>query len=130
MDVRDIVTGDKLPYHKVLGKYVVKVEPVRAILESDYFIKQIEACEQARDHELQHEGVPEDYQEEHKEMPLDDFAKLQTLPTEDYLAKTVLPVLFGAMRLATAQRPKNPLRFLAFHLLKHQDQVKLPLPPS
>ena len=62
MDVRDIVTGDKLPYHKVLGKYVVKVEPVCAILESDYFIKQIEACEQARDHEAPVLRAPADPQ--------------------------------------------------------------------
>ncbi len=54
VDIRDIVTGDKLPYHKVMNKYVVKVEPIRAILESDYFIKMIEKCEQARDYELEH----------------------------------------------------------------------------
>jgi hypothetical protein len=32
--------------------YVVKVSPHRAILEGDYFIKQIEMCEAGRDQEI------------------------------------------------------------------------------
>ena len=36
-----------------MGRYVVKVEPHRAILESDYFIRKIEAAEHNRDEEIE-----------------------------------------------------------------------------
>lgn len=42
-----------LSYKKTIGKYVFKVEPHRAILENDYFIKLIEKAESSRDLEIQ-----------------------------------------------------------------------------
>lgn len=45
IDVRDVINGEALPYRKFINKYVVKVEPHRAILEPDYFIKLIEFAE-------------------------------------------------------------------------------------
>lgn len=45
IDVKDVINGESIPYHKFANKYVVKVEPHRAILEPDYFIKQIELAE-------------------------------------------------------------------------------------
>ena len=44
-DVRDVVTGEDIPFKKANNKYVVRVEPHRAILEPDYFIKMIEIAE-------------------------------------------------------------------------------------
>lgn len=52
VDVRDVVTGEVLPYRKFINKYVVRVEPHRAILEPDYFIKLIEQAEALRDEEV------------------------------------------------------------------------------
>jgi hypothetical protein len=45
VDVRDVISGEEIAYHKFINKYVVKVEPHRAILEPDYFIKWIEMAE-------------------------------------------------------------------------------------
>lgn len=42
VDVRDVITKEILPYKKFINRYVVQVEPHRAILETDYFVKQIE----------------------------------------------------------------------------------------
>ena len=53
VDVRDVITKEIIPYEKFINKYVVKVEPNRAILEVDYFIKQIELAEQNRDQEIE-----------------------------------------------------------------------------
>lgn len=53
IDVRDAVTSEILPYKKFIGRYVVQAEPHRAILETDYFIKQIEQAERSRDEEIQ-----------------------------------------------------------------------------
>ena len=52
VDVRDVITGEIVPYNKFMNRYVVRAEPNRAILEVDYFIKMIEACEQNRDEEI------------------------------------------------------------------------------
>ena len=52
VDVRDLITGEPLPYKKFMNMYVVKVHPHRAILESDYFVKLIEQCEAKRDEEI------------------------------------------------------------------------------
>jgi len=51
--VRDVINGDMIQYQKFINKYVVKVEPHRAILEPDYFIKCIELAEQKRDEEIE-----------------------------------------------------------------------------
>jgi hypothetical protein len=52
VDVRDVITGESIPNSKFMNMYVVKVQPHKAITESDYFIKQIELCEEARDEEI------------------------------------------------------------------------------
>ena len=52
VDVRDVINGESLPYRRFINKYVCKVEPHRAILEPDYFIKLIESAEQKRDEEV------------------------------------------------------------------------------
>lgn len=45
VDVRDVITKELLPDNKFFNRYVIKVEPHRAILEPDYFIKMIEVAE-------------------------------------------------------------------------------------
>jgi len=50
--VRELATGDPIPYRKFINMYVMKVEPHRAILEPDYFIKLIETAVANRDEEI------------------------------------------------------------------------------
>jgi len=52
VDVRDVVTGEKIPYNKFIDMYVVKVHPHRAVLEPDYFVKLIEGAVAKRDYEI------------------------------------------------------------------------------
>lgn len=69
LDVRDVITGEKIPYKKFINMYVVKVHPHRAIFEADYFIKMIEICETKRDEEIRRveAGIyDEEYPEEHR----------------------------------------------------------------
>ena len=49
VDVKDAINGKHLSYKGTIDKYVFKVEPHRAILEHDYFIKMIEIAEKNRD---------------------------------------------------------------------------------
>lgn len=50
--MRDIKTGEPVPYESLIEKYVVQVEPHRAIRELNYFIEWIELAERRRDEEI------------------------------------------------------------------------------
>ena len=130
VDVRDVVTGEQLPYKKFMDMYVVKVHPHRAILESDYFVKCIEQCELRRDEEIRRmeAGIAEEeYEIVRKNKDTEtEWEKLQKLPDADYLMKTVLPVLYMGMRVVDLERPNAPLEYLAMYLLKNQDKISLP----
>ena len=126
----DAISWAKLPYKNVIGKYVVKVEPQKAILEADYFIKQIEAAEQKRTDEIERVesgGVEDEEQEQEKKSKVQkEWERLQSANNEEYLMRTVLPVLYQGLKIVDLERPEAPLEYLALYLLKHQDQVKLP----
>ena len=49
VDARDVISKEILSDKKMKNVYVIKVEPHRAILEPDYFIKMIEIAESNRD---------------------------------------------------------------------------------
>ena len=53
VDVRDIITGEKVKQRKYMDMYVIKVHPHRAILEPEYFIKKYEDADEQRDLEIQ-----------------------------------------------------------------------------
>lgn len=53
VDVRDVITGEKLPERKTQDMYVIQVHPHRAILEPEYFIKKYEDADEMRDLEIQ-----------------------------------------------------------------------------
>jgi len=136
VDVRDAITKEIVPYQKFINRYVIKVEPHRAILEPDYFIKMIEVAEQNRDEEIERVEAgmddPAVQQDDKQEMEVaedNEWQRLQELPNEEYLMKTVLPVLYQGMKIVDQQRPVAPLEYLALYLLKHQDQIKLPVKP-
>ena len=110
--------------------YVVKAQPARAILESDYFIKMIETAEARRDEEIQR--VEAGIEEETKTKigvtstgSVDgvetEWEKIQNLPDAEYLMRTVLPVLYQGMKTVDLERPAAPLEYLSLYLLKHQD---------
>ena len=52
MDVRNVLTGERLSNEHFMNMYVVRVQPERAIAEPDYFIKMIEVCESNRNEEI------------------------------------------------------------------------------
>lgn len=53
VDVHDPFTAKSLSYKTTIDKYVCKVEPCKALMEEDYFIKLIEIAEKKRDLEIQ-----------------------------------------------------------------------------
>ncbi len=53
LDLRDIVSGEPIPFTSYINIYAAAVEPQRALMESDYFLKLIEMCEMTREAEIQ-----------------------------------------------------------------------------
>lgn len=127
VDVRDVVTGETLSYKKCINKYLFRVDPYRAVVESDYFYKSILICEETRSEEIYRieNGITEE-KEEIQEVSVSDWEKLQSSSTDDYLSRVIMPVLLPAIQVLDIERPNNPVSFLAHYILKHQDRVVLP----
>ena len=98
------------------------VDPIRVVLESDYFINQIRICEESRDAEIERieAGIHDDTQSVRDlPQPGDEWLKLQTMPNDEYLMKTILPVLYQGMKVVELERPNAPLECLAVYLLQN-----------
>jgi len=48
VDVKNVVTRESIPIEQSHGKYIVKVDTLRAITDNDYFYKMIDECEKKR----------------------------------------------------------------------------------
>jgi len=120
VDVRDVVSKEIVPEKKHRNCYVVRVEPERAVLEPDYFIKMIEQAEQCRDAEIERveAGIVDDEVKKVDDTQ-NEWERLQSLPDEDYLMQTVLPVLYEGMTQLEQLRPVAPVEYLACYLLKN-----------
>jgi len=121
--VRDIITGETIPYNKFIDMYVVKVHPHRAILEPDYFVKLIETAVAKRDEDIARveqgdTSFTQEIMQENQEAE-SEWERIQKLSDQDYLMRTVLPVLYQGMRVVDMERPNAPLEYLALYLLKN-----------
>lgn len=134
LDVMDLITNEKLSFKSIINIYTAVVEPHRALMESDYFLKLIEMCEFTRDQEIEaiESGTPIETGEQAplatEEEPLDELIEeeldpLVALSNAEYLKKTVLPILYQGMKIVTAERPTDPLKYLSLYLLKNQDLI-------
>lgn len=129
VDVRDLITGETIPYKRAVNKFMVRVESDKAILEPDYFTKKIEECEKRRSEEIDmmEKGISLE-KEEVEIKKVDDWTLLHQLGSNDYLTKTVLPVIYQGLRNIDIERPRDPIKALAFYMLKNKGLVKLPEP--
>ena len=123
IDVVDVVTHKKLSKEYYLDKYVVNVEPYKAIIDINYFLKKIENCIHNRKSEL--------LKMQGKEIPIipnDKFLnynqEMNHLPADIYLEMTVLPLLQNALNMCDMIRPPDPISFIANFMLINKDVTK------
>ena len=123
IDVVDVVTYKKLSKEYYLNKYVVNVEPYKAIVDINYFLKKIEECIHNRKSELlkmQSKYVPI--------IPKDQFLnfneEMNNLPGDVYLEMTVLPLLQNALNMCDMIRPPDPISFIANFMILNKDMAK------
>ena len=51
---------------------------------------------------------------------------VNALPTKAYLEATIIPTVMRALTEVCEARPDNPLEFLAYYILKHNPNRKIP----
>lgn len=123
IDVYDVVTKKKLSSSYVMNKYVVNIEPYRAILDINYFTRKITECINNRKSEL--------IKMQSKETPIipleEQFSienEIQKIPGANYLQMTVLPLLHNALSLCEMIRPQDPIAFIASFMLSNKAKAR------
>ena len=123
IEVIDVVTQKKLSRDYYMNKYVINVEPYKAIVDINYYLNKIEECINNRKSELlkmQAKDIPL--------IPTDinlNFQnEMQKLPGDVYLEMTVLPLLHNAIKMCDMIRPPDPITFIANFMLINKDKVK------
>ena len=123
IDVIDIVTQKQLSQEYYMNKYVVNVEPYKAIIDINYFSKKIEECI--------HNRISELIKMQAKDIPIipNDIKlnfqnEMHKLPGDIYLEMTVLPLLQNAINMCDMIRPPDPITFIANFMLINKDKTK------
>ena len=123
IDVIDVVTQKRLSKDYYMNKYVINVEPYKAIVDINYYFNKIEECINNRKSELlkmQAKDIPI--------IPTDTNLNLekemQKLPGDVYLEMTVLPLLHNAINMCDMIRPPDPITFIANFMLINKDKAK------
>jgi hypothetical protein len=49
VDVVDVISGQRIPTEEAEGKYFIRVQPQKVILDGDYFTGMIKIAEELRD---------------------------------------------------------------------------------
>ncbi|KAK6329556.1 protein dpy-30 homolog [Coregonus clupeaformis] len=71
-----------------------------------------------------HTAKIEDTERSNTEKMSKQKVDLQSLPTRAYLDQTVVPVLLQGLSVLAKERPRNPIEFLAAHLLQNKSQYE------
>ena len=131
LDVRDLSTNQKIPDKRYRNKYVVRANIYEAIIDPDYFIKQISICEQNRDCEIERLQLGILSRDEEKEnVQENEWDAFMKLSNEEYLLKAVTPLLYQGLNILATERPQNPIEFLGLYLLQNKNLINIPKPES
>ena len=125
IDVIDVVTKKKIPLENCLNKYVVNVEPYRAIIDINYFNHKIEECVNIRKEEINiMQGKQSVQPVEDENLNLNIQQELKKMPGDLYLKMTVLPLLHNALNMCEIVRPSDPIAFISNFMLINKGTSK------
>ena len=92
IEVIDIANKKRLDINYCLNKFIVNVDPKKAVTDPNYFISRIELCEYNRINEIKSIGI--------KEIPLHPMAvdfnldkEIKKIPSDKYIEMTIFPLL-------------------------------------
>lgn len=115
VDVRDAATGEPIASSAARGIFTHRVDFYQAVTDPEYFIKSLAACERRMSERLVQLKRVKPVGEE----DLLDPKVLKTLPPKEYLLRAVTPALLPALEACQRDRPKDPITFIAFYMLRH-----------
>lgn len=121
----DITSKTTLSPGSLNNLSVCSADLIQAIIDSDYFIKQVTKCleEKAKSTEakLAEEAKATQWRMDVQLSAEQEF--LKSCSPSDYLKKTLFPHLIPGLNAIEKERPNDPLAFLALHLLEHKDSI-------
>ena len=113
----------KLDYDYVINRFLVNVEPYRAIVDMNYFNNKVEECINNRKEELlkmQGKNIFDKTEEE-----IDTVNEMSKLPNDIYLESTVLPLLHNALTMCEKLRPDDPIGYIAHFMLRNKNNAMM-----
>ena len=123
INVIDVITKKKLDYDYVINRFLVNVEPYRAIVDMNYFNNKVEECINNRKEELlkmQGKNIFDKTEEE-----IDTVNEMKKIPKETYLEMTVMPLLYNALTQVEKIRPKDPISYIANFMLRNKNNAMM-----
>ena len=124
IDIINVVTKQKIPLENCLNKFVVNVEPYRAIIDINYFNHKIEECVNNRKEEItKMQGSQSAFPAEEEQLELNQ-EELKKIPGDLYLKMTVLPLLHNALNMCEMVRPSDPIAFISNFMLINKGTSK------
>ena len=118
IDIIDVVTKKNIPLNECLNKFVVNVEPYRAIIDINYFNHKIEECVNNRKEEItkmQGKQIIQPIEDENFNAYMQE--EFKKMPGDLYLKMTVLPLLHTALNMCEIVRPSDPIAFISNFML-------------
>lgn len=117
VDIRDAVTEKPKTFQEAQDVYFHRVNTAQAIMDPEYYIKALQLCEATRLEQIKAQKCAKSPNVESAKRLTQE--ELRQLPAKDYLYETVMPGLLPALELCQRDRPKDPIQFIAFYLLRH-----------
>jgi hypothetical protein len=115
VDVRDIVSGEPIPYTEAQDLFFHRVDFFKAVIDESYFIKAVAKCEQKMsDRVLRIRQMVDTFASEQEKPEI-----MKTLPPKEYLYRAIIPALVPALEACQRDRPADPIEFIAFYMLRH-----------
>ena len=118
IDIINVVTKKNIPLNECLNKFVVNIEPYRAIIDINYFNHKIEECVNNRKEEIirmQGKQTIQPIEDENFNIYMQE--ELKKMPGDLYLKMTVLPLLHNALNMCEIVRPSDPIAFISNFML-------------
>lgn len=123
VDVRDVVTGNAIPFPEVKDVFVHRVDLFQAVIDPDYFIKATQVCEVNMSKRiLDSRRAAGDSLAAHQEAERNAALSAKAMPPKEWLYRNIIPSLLPALEACQRDRPEDPIEFIAFYMLRHSKQ--------
>eukprot|EP00440_Ansanella_granifera_P019030 gb/GFBE01020680.1/.p1 GENE.gb/GFBE01020680.1/~~gb/GFBE01020680.1/.p1 ORF type:complete len:548 (+),score=136.18 gb/GFBE01020680.1/:1-1644(+) len=123
VDVRDVVSGEPIPFKEAEDVFLHRVNLFEAITEPEYFLRATEACEIKMSQKIlkarQDAGISRSLLEQESKLASE---AADAMTPKEWLYRNITPALLPALEACQRDRPEDPIEFIAFYMLRHSKQ--------